>query len=317
MKTQPGYMKLGRLGDAVRKRTEPLVITPRLDEWLAQHDGITLDEKNAELLKTLTTTQPRDRSKSFSSSSRGKCKRFQVFQYLGAPKQQKFNTTLTNLFNDGTWRHLRWQMMLLSANILTDVEVPFNRPELRVRGSLDGINWLENWGFELKGTNQWGYSGVAKDGPMHDHLLQIHTYFLGIPELDKFALVYESKNTNEWNEIIVHKDPNVMTAVENEIDELNTAVDDRKLPPMIPECRSGTSKTFKDCPYSKICAGVNYEDTEALAHQEKHDAANNYQPIKLRRIKSQPVRRIKRARSETVSSRGGITATRRVAKRSR
>lgn len=292
-----GYLPLGKLGAAVKKRGEPLLITPRLDEWLAQHDGLTLDDERADILKTLTTTKPRDRSKSFSSSSRGKCKRFQTFQYLGAPQQKSFNTTLTNLFNDGTWRHLRWQMTLLMSGILTDVEVPFNRPEKRVRGSLDGINWKECWGFELKGINHWGYQAVGKDGPNHDHLLQIHTYFLGVPELDKFVLMYEDKNDQNWNEIIIHRDKQLMTAVENEIDELNQAVDDRKLPPMISECKSGTSQTFKKCPYSNFCSHVNYEETEALASQ-KADISGPDSP-KLRRIRPLPVRRIKLPRSKT------------------
>lgn len=293
---QSGYMKLGKLGDSIKKRGEPLLITPRLDDWLSQNDNLTLDEENADLLKSLTMTKPRDRSKSFSSSSRGKCKRYQVFQFLGAPKQKSFNTTLANLFNDGTWRHLRWQMTLMTAGILTDVETPFNRPELRVRGSLDGINWKEQWGFELKGINPYGYTGVAKEGARHDHLLQIHTYFLGVPELDKFSLVYENKATQEWSEKIIHRDKNLMKAVEDEIDELNIAVNDRKLPHMIAECKSGTSKTFKDCEYSSICPHVNYEETEALANQKI--AITGSDAPKLRRIsKPSSSRRVKRPRS--------------------
>ena len=55
-----------------------------------------------------------------------------MFQYIGVPVMSRGDSRLHSIFIDGTWRHIRWQMMLLEAGILTDIEVPFHDDELRL-----------------------------------------------------------------------------------------------------------------------------------------------------------------------------------------
>ena len=120
------------------------------------------------------------------------------------------------IFIDGTWRHLRWQMLLLTAGILTDIEVPFHRPDMRLRGSLDGQNADEAWGFELKGTSDTEIV-VGRKEPIPYHILQVHTYFIGKPELERFSLIYEDKRYQSWKEIVVERDPAVLGIVRDEL----------------------------------------------------------------------------------------------------
>lgn len=293
MAKNSGLIRMGKLGEQVRRRGQPHIITPRLEEWLVQHDSVVLDNAQADVLKQLVMTKPRDRSASFSSSSRGKCPRFQVFQYLGMPVTLKIDPILANLFNDGTWRHLRWQMTLMAADIVTDVEAPWTLPERRVRGSLDARNDEEAWGLELKGINSYGFGAVITNGVRPDHELQVGTYFVGNPELERFVVLYECKNTNQWSEIIVSRDPIIIAAVEHEIDYLNECVDNQELPPVLPECANGDSTTFKKCPYSGDCRNVDYDEAAAYSEvkRRQYDKAGKKRRIVRKPDAPQPNRR--------------------------
>lgn len=249
---------------AKKLKKNNLLVTPRLELWLMRNSHLLVSEINAEILKTVVTTKPRDRSNAFSSSTRGSCHRAQMFQYLGVPSAGEIDPGLHAIFIDGTWRHLRWQMLLLEAGILTDIEVPFYNEEYRLKGSLDGTNEEEGWGFELKGTsNSSVVSGAAPPFPYHE--LQIHTYFVGRPDLQKFVLLYEDKRYQSWREVIVERDPKIMRAVHDELEYLNACVDDRVLPPVLTECKAGQGQTFRKCSFRDICRECDYESAEATA----------------------------------------------------
>jgi len=248
---------------AKKLKKNNLIVTPRLELWLMKNSHLLVSEKNADLLKETVLTKPRDRSKAFSSSTRGTCLRSQMFQYIGVPAGGEIDPTLHSIFIDGTWRHLRWQMMLLEAGILTDIEVPFHNEEYRLKGSLDGTNEEEGWGFELKGTsNSSVVSGAAP--PFDYHKLQIHTYFVGRPDIDRFVLLYEDKRYQAWREIIIEREPDLVVAVHDELAYLNDCVDERVLPDVLPDCKRGTGVTFRKCKFRDICRECDYDSAEAL-----------------------------------------------------
>lgn len=240
-----------------------LILTPRLETWLMANSHLNVGEDNAEILKDVVTTKPRDRSKAFSSSSRGTCLRAQMFQYIGVPVMGRGDSRLHSIFIDGTWRHIRWQMMLLEAGILTDIEVPFHNEELRVKGSLDGTNEDEGWGWELKGTSNSSVVSGSAD-PYENHLLQIHTYFIGRPDIDRFVLLYEDKRYQSYREIVVERRPEYVKRVREELEYLNWCVDEEKLPEVLPDCKRAAGKEFRECSYRDICREVDYAEAEVL-----------------------------------------------------
>ena len=241
-------------------------VTSRLTLWLGQHSELVLSDEHADLLRANVVATPRVRSASFSSSSRGSCERAQVFGYLGLPQAGRMNPQLQLIFLDGHWRHHRWQMLLLTAGILTRVETPWSRDDLRLKGSLDGVNDEEKWGFELKGISPFGYKAV-QIVPKYEHLLQIHTYMLGTG-LDLFSLVYENKATQEWTEHVITKDEKVMSDVMDELQTLNEAIDQQELPGMLTECMEATRH---DCPYRETCSGLSWDQAVNLT---KRDASS-------------------------------------------
>jgi hypothetical protein len=224
-------------------------VSPRVQMWLSKGGDLTLTDNTAKLITLQTTTEPRERSGSFSSSSRGNCHRQQALGYLGAETSPRVDTKLQNIFLDGHWRHLRWQALLLEIGVLTHMEVPWDMPHYRLKGTLDGVNINEGWGFELKGANDNSYKGVVRNGPMHSHLMQIHTYMLGTG-LKEFALIYENKNTNEFTEFTIHEDDEIMAEVIDELVLLNDGVSDKELPPMLTECQITPDY---QCRYRDVC----------------------------------------------------------------
>lgn len=241
----------------IARRESKLIITPKLEAWLEDEGaglGVTEQEDLDLASKLLMASKENNkRSGRFGASSRGMCHRRQIYAFLGLPGGQNINAQLQNIFNDGTFRHIRWQLMLMKAGILTDVEVPFKVPEWRVSVSLDGENDTVPWMFELKGWGGMKNVNTLKnpeDIP-HDHLLQMHTCMFAVG-WDMGIYIAESKSFNTWAEVVVPRDEGIMTDVITELEQLNTAVEDERIPRIKDECKAKKG-AYQSCPYAARC----------------------------------------------------------------
>lgn len=238
------------------------IITPQYTNWLLTEGNAEFSEDIAKIIYELMIEKPRIRSGSFATSSAGECIRAQVFKYLGAP-QGAIDPKLQNIFNDGKWRHMRWQACLLSAGILLRVEEIVEWKKKRSRGTMDGIGIVpddhenEAWrgkmfGFELKGVSAFLYPKYVEEGPKEsDHLQQVARYMIA-EGLDLFSIVYEDKSRNDWHEWVVEADSEMMKPhIQQQKDELkwlNESADRKQLPVVLPECQKEQGK-FKTCPF--------------------------------------------------------------------
>lgn len=244
---------MSNLKQMMRVASEKSRITPKLTGWLANHsEGVVVtDEKGEELLKKLSAAGG-SRAYAFHPSQMYQCKRRQVFDYHDVPKLKKFNPQLQNIFNDGTWRHIRWQIMLMNAGILTDVEVPVEMPKYRLQGSMDGIyeKGDDKFFFELKGTSQ--FSTIEKNGVTPEHKKQVQAYLLatGYPLA---VVIYEDKSTQKWKEFEVQRDEKIINEIIDILEELNASIDNNQLPEVLSECKAGKGSTFNNCPYAAVC----------------------------------------------------------------
>lgn len=237
------------------------IITPKLRKWLVMHGDDELSERVADTIYELLTTKPRMRSASFSSSGAGTCLRRQELAFLGVEVPGVIDAQLQNIFNDGKWRHLRWQAMLLEAGLLTEVEYVSWWKKYLSRGTLDGVGevhgdhprvaWRgEGYGFELKGVGNWNAFKEAKEiGPKDAHLDQIHRYFLSTG-FKLFVVMYEHKMTQEWYEWVIEADPARLRAQEVELQTLNNDVKRKQLQPMLPACRARKGPEWDACQFA-------------------------------------------------------------------
>ena len=242
---------MNNLRNAIRVAKSQSKITPRLTGWLANHnEGVVVEaQERAEKLLELAS-RGESRSGAFHPSQLYRCKREQVFGYFGVEGLKSYNAQLQNIFNDGTWRHIRWQIMLLNAGIIDQVEVKVTMPEYRLTGSMDGLNSEEGWMFELKGTS--AYAKIKKEGVMPAHKKQIQAYLLAAG-LDKAIVVYEDKNRQDWCEFEVDQEQETINEVIEILESLNKAIDNNELPEVLNECKKGTGQTFNNCSYAHVC----------------------------------------------------------------
>ena len=246
------------------------LITSRLDLWLVRNPELVLTQDDLDLIKRLME-QRGSRVGTFTGSQAGTCERRQMFNYIGLPPLLRVDPVLINRFMDGTWRHVRWMIILRKAIPGLKVEVRVNSPLFR--GSFDLVHLRERWAGEIKGTLL--FSKMIREGIFPAHEQQAARYLLAadednFPHLDKFTFFYEDKGRNNYREIVVNRDPKLEHYVESELRRLKDAATERELPPVLNECVRGRGEFFHECPYSHVCLKLNtWKEAEQLVRPVK------------------------------------------------
>jgi hypothetical protein len=252
------------------------IITQRFNIYLAtiEESGF-IDSGDIEMLervvKLLTRKPGGSRAGGWHPSQLHQCPRAQVFGFLGIPGRERINPGLQHVFNDGHWRHVRWQIALLQAGLLTEVEVPVHNKRERITGHLDGVNTKEMFTFELKGIHTMQFKHIL-DAPKAEHLLQVHGYFLATG-FSTGVIVYEDKASNNWHEHVISTDATIMSMVRTIIEDLNAHIDQKTLPQVLDDCRAQKGPTYRDCAYSYLCLRSTWKSaTQAAAQSTTEDA---------------------------------------------
>src|SRR3990167_2814541 len=240
------------------QNTNNLIITPQMEAFLKKTQGnFELNENEIQILTDILCSPQRDRSKSFSASQSGTCLRAQVFQFLNTRPVRMVDTQLMQIFADGKWRHLIWQMFGLHAGFLKEIEVPISIPELNFRGSVDGIGLDENgeeFVFELKGTS--AFKNTQRFMPYKKHKKQGMAYLLGFSKMgrhiSKVVYIYEDKSNQEYKEIIMERDEDLIQEIQNDIQLMNDHLQTKTLPNILVPCIKKTGP-YKDCNYRNQC----------------------------------------------------------------
>lgn len=233
-------------------------------EWLGKHGDEAFPDWVVDRIAEQLRTKPRERKASFSASSGGQCMRRRELAFLGVPTnlRQAPSPTLLNIFQDGKWRHLRWQASCLAAGIFTDIEFPLSWPNLRHRGTVDGVGvvpethpfpeWRgKTFGVELKGMNRWYYDRYVRlrDAQKEEHQGQVAEYFLS-SGWDLFVYLYEDKATGNWKEWVVGPDLEKLRDARYELELMNNDINTGKLRPMLPSCNIRKGTAWDGCPYA-------------------------------------------------------------------
>lgn len=241
------------------------IVTPRYVKWLSENADKPLPDWVVGILAEHMRKVPRDRSGSFAGSAAGDCLRAQELTFLGKPPsiERTIDPQLQHIFDDGKWRHLRWQGFLLAAGIIERIEVPAPWPRMFSKGTMDGagtvwddhpnVSWRgEEFGFELKGVNPFQYSRWVKGRyPIDKHMAQIHRYFL-VTGLEYFSVIYENKGTNQWHEWVVRPIPELLKESQQELDELNRAREKQRLHEILPSCKIRKGANWESCSFAGV-----------------------------------------------------------------
>lgn len=240
-----------------------LLLLPKINEYLLQHGGEKYTQKAMDAVWSALTTPGRNRTRSFSASSAGVCKRRQEFTYLGYP--QNINMPKQQvIFTIGHWLHAQTQAMLLSANLIQEIEVPIELPQYDAKGSMDGQGYVwwepanpawkdQEFILEVKTVGAHAWPKKAKAGkPSDDHLAQIHRYFAatGI-RLCSYLMVDKGNVGNDGIiEYVVEADDEMLEASFQELIDLKEAADKQQLHPILPMCQMRQGDDYRYCPFS-------------------------------------------------------------------
>lgn len=234
-----------------------LIVKPALEKWMQAHPDEPVSPEAAERIRELISTKPRDRRYSWSASSAGMCLRRQELSFLGVPGYTTTDPRALRIFANGTWVHLRYQAALLTAGIVSDIERKYALRGLNAQATVDGIGIAregvykgEKFIVELKGRNDLSYSWQVKKSKPDDKTLdQVYRQLLlSGYELD--TVVNENKNDQSLTEFVVERDSNKIRESAQELKELQHAVDNMRLSPMLPECiKQNKTGEFYKCPF--------------------------------------------------------------------
>ncbi len=241
------------------------VITPELELFLASWDE-TYSQEAVNRISELISIPPRIRSGSFSASSAGKCMRRQELTFLGAPTYAEIDSQLRLIFLNGTWTHLRWQALLLTAGILDAAEVTQRKPSLNARCALDGTGVVKSgrykgrdFGFELKSRNSFSFDRQEQVGVDEETRTQADFQML-LTGFDIAVILNENKNFQTVTEWVFTRNVERIATVERNLHRMNDDIENKRLRPMITECkiRAKNGEFFK-CPFggkNGVCANT-------------------------------------------------------------
>lgn len=199
----------------------------------------------------------RDRTGTWSASAAGHCLREQQFTYLGFPVAP-VDADRQNIFDNGDFLHLRYQVAGMIGGWLRDVEVPLTYGS-NVRGTMDGdLVWNEV--LELKSINDRGYKSVMEFGPKEDHKCQATAYML-CTGYTTARFVYENKNDNHNCEFVFELEEGYQAKVLRDWAYLDELTEQRTLSPMLHECLQGKGM-FRWCSYAQLCEHARYPRTK-------------------------------------------------------
>lgn len=248
---------------AAQRDPDSLIVTPAYDEWLIRNPEITADRKVLKRVMEMLLVPPRDRRRSFSASQAGNCLRRQELAFLGVKGMKQSDPQGIRIFQNGTFGHLRWQVGLLSAGIVDGIEVTVKSATGISRATLDGIGVVgrgkykgAKFGWEHKGWISFSFDAQDRAGTPNEKTRQQVAMQMLLTGYDVWSVTNEHKDKQLVNEFVIERDEKEIDEVRRELRELTSAVERKKLHPMLPECikRNSTGEYYK-CPFGTDLGG--------------------------------------------------------------
>jgi hypothetical protein len=247
----------------LRDQVNPnFILTPKINEYLMEHGNDPVRPDIMDRVAAELTKPGRDRSGTFSASATQTCLRRQEFEFLGKPHSDTIYPGLQHVFTLGTWVGQQWGAMLLQADLIEDIEVTLPWGKYRAQGSADGVGyvWWEtvnpnfmNRGFIWENKTVGAHTfkqHIEKGVPMAKHIGQVTRYAL-VGGYDLAVITYVDKGNvtpDGWYEFVVEITPEMKEQSLQELIELNKAVDNKRLHPILPGCKIKQGD-YKTCPF--------------------------------------------------------------------
>jgi hypothetical protein len=166
------------------------------------------------------------------------------------------------IFDDGNWRHLKWQMLFYKMGIVDSVETFKQMGHLQYGGSTDlvimeGVLTLPD-GYngrviiDVKGANRFAFKGIQESlKPPLEYEIQIQVYMM-LHDIPWAIIWFENKDDQSVAEVLVKADPKLQKFMMKRMNYMRRFVLEDAFPKE--ECRVDNSdRTFRRCPSRVSC----------------------------------------------------------------
>lgn len=264
---------LSRLVKRMKNRhIDPL--RPLIDEYLLARPT---SPNRLSLYEAETSDRARPGGR-ISPSSVGGCEREAVLKFLGARGRRVIDPDSQLIFDDGNWRHHKWQFTFrdmeavlgTEAFEVVEIEGQSRSKTLRVAGNFDA--WVRMAGddyiIDFKGANDAMFNRVNRDDePMAKHVMQLLLY-MKTKKVQKGIILYENKNNQLTKSFVITFDRAEWATTVDWISSVLNKIESKKLPAKPASCASGNFQ-YERCPYARLCyGGMTHEEISTLAYKD-------------------------------------------------
>jgi len=165
----------------------------------------------------------------FHPSSLHKSARELYHHYLNGDNNQKFESRILRIFDNGHYVHDRLQSYLSDIGILKQTEVPVENEEYEIKGHADGIieiNGIKGV-LEIKSMNANQFFSSYEPKP--EHLIQVNVYMF-CTNIPRACLLYECKDNQELKEFFVKQELDILSPVLEKIKYVQESIKQNKEP---------------------------------------------------------------------------------------
>lgn len=200
-----------------------------------------------------------------SPSSMCGCQRQAIFKFVGVKGKHRLDPEMELIFDDGNWRHHRWQATMLDmqevlgANrfAVVSIEEQVSTPDEYVEGWLDIMICIDNKDYyviDFKGTNNNGFSRIAAaNAPHPKHVIQLVTYCQH-SGVKRGWIMYENKDNQSLLVFPVKANMKTVSKIKKWCRAVVEYMSNKTLPPKDEECKVGNFM-FDKCPWNHLCYG--------------------------------------------------------------
>lgn len=245
--------------NAKNREKDPL--RPLIDKYLLERDKPGTPRVRNYKIDMKPRPRPGGR---ISPSSVGGCEREAVFKFVGARGRRRIDPDTELLFDDGNWRHHRWQATfrdmeaVLGSDVFEVVQIEGRARSRRLRTAGNFDAWVRIHGvdyiIDFKGANDAMFNRVQRDdAPLEKHIMQLLLY-MKAKGVTRGIVMYDNKNNQLTKNFVITFDDKEWRETVNWIGRVLAKIEQRRLPPKPHSCSSGNFQ-YERCPYARLCYG--------------------------------------------------------------
>jgi len=245
------------------RESDPL--RPLIDMYYMKRNRA--EERVAEITLPLTSrVRPGGR---ISPSNIGGCQRQAVFRFAGVRGRRRVDPDAQAIFDDGDWRHHKWQTMFRDMEKVLGKEV-FEVLAIEEKVTIDSLyisGWFDalvkiygrTYIIDFKGINDAGFTFVmSHDEPHPKHIDQVVTYAKA-RKVRRVIILYENKNDQRVRSFAMLVSDSLWEGAQTWVRSVVSHLKRKRLPPKDEDCQAGNF-VYERCPYAHLCYSHRYDD---------------------------------------------------------